>query len=48
MRQFESTFNPDATEFLERFEQRRTILLNQANIELFSGMVIKEELTTLD
>jgi hypothetical protein len=48
MRQLESSFNPDATESVERFEQRRELLLDQANVALFSGMVFNEEPTTFD
>jgi hypothetical protein len=48
MRQLESSFNPDATELVERFEQGRELQLNQANVELLSGSVINEETTTFN
>ena len=48
MRQLESSFNPGATELVERLLQGREILLDQANIEEFSGMVVNEEPTTFD
>jgi Reverse transcriptase (RNA-dependent DNA polymerase) len=44
----ESSFNPDATQVVEQFEQGREILFDQANVVLFSGRVINENPTTLN
>jgi hypothetical protein len=38
----ESSFNHEASTVLQNIEQGREILLEQANIELFSGIVIDE------
>ena len=35
MRHLESSFNPEAAEMVESFEQGKEILLDQANIALF-------------
>jgi hypothetical protein len=39
----ESSFNPDATQVVEKFKQGREILFYQATVALFSGRVINEE-----
>jgi hypothetical protein len=39
MHWYESQFFPDATELVQQFEHWREILLDQANIALFSSMV---------
>jgi hypothetical protein len=46
MRRLESSFNPDATQVVEQFEQGRELLLDQANVALFTGSVINEEPST--
>jgi hypothetical protein len=38
----ESSFNPEASTMLQNIEQGRKILLDQANVVLFSGIVIDE------
>jgi hypothetical protein len=43
MRLLESSFNPDASTMLQNIEQGREILLEQANVAFFSGIVIDEE-----
>jgi hypothetical protein len=48
MRHLESSFNPDATQVVEQFEQGREILFDHANVALFSGRVINEEPTTFN
>jgi hypothetical protein len=48
MRLLESSFNPEASTVLQNIEQGREILLEQANIGLFSGIVIDEEPSTFD
>ena len=48
MRQLASSFNPDATKLVEQFDQGREILLDQANVALFSRIVINEEPTTFN
>jgi hypothetical protein len=40
MRLLESSFNLEASTVLQNIEQGRKILLEQANFELFSGIVI--------
>jgi hypothetical protein len=42
MRLLESSFNPEASTMLQNFGQGREILLKQANVALFSGIVIDE------
>jgi predicted oxidoreductase (fatty acid repression mutant protein) len=37
LKHFESSYNPDATRIVNDTEQERDIILNQANIALFSG-----------
>jgi hypothetical protein len=44
----ESSFNPEASTMLQNIEQGREILLEQANVALFSGIVIDEESSTFD
>jgi hypothetical protein len=46
MLRLESSFNPDATQVVEQFEQGREILLDQANVVLFTGSAINEEPST--
>jgi hypothetical protein len=48
MRQLESSFNPEAFTMLQNIEQGREILLQQANIALFSRIVIDEEPSSFD
>ena len=48
MRQLGSSFNPEAAEMVERFEQGREILLDQANIALFGATVLHEEPKTFE
>jgi hypothetical protein len=48
MRLLESIFNPEASTMLQNIEQGREILLEQANVELFSGIVIDEEPLSFD
>jgi hypothetical protein len=48
MRRLESSFNPDAMQVVEQCEQGREILLDQANIALFTGSAINEEPSTFD
>jgi hypothetical protein len=48
MRQLESSFNPDATQSVEQFEQGREILFDQANVALYSRSAINEEPTTFN
>jgi hypothetical protein len=48
MRRLESSFNPDAAQVVEQFEQGREILFDQANVELFSGRIINEDPTTFN
>jgi hypothetical protein len=48
MRLLESSFNHESSTVLQNIEQGREILLEQANIELFSGIVIDEEPSTID
>jgi hypothetical protein len=48
MRLLESSFNPEASTMLQNIEHEREILLEQANIALYSGIVIDEEPSTLD
>jgi hypothetical protein len=43
MRLLESSFNPEASTMLQNIEQGKEILLEQANVALFSGIVIDEE-----
>jgi hypothetical protein len=42
MRLLESSFNPEASTMLQNIEQGREILLEQANVALFCGIVIEE------
>jgi hypothetical protein len=44
----ESSFNLEASTLLQNIEQGREILLEQANVALFSGIVIDEESSTFD
>jgi hypothetical protein len=44
----ESSFNPEASTMLQNIEQRREILLKQANVALFRGIVIDEEPSSFD
>jgi hypothetical protein len=48
MRLLESSFNPEVSTVLQNIEQGRGILLEQANVALFSGIVIDEEPSTFD
>jgi hypothetical protein len=48
MRLLESSFNPEASIMLQNIEQGREILLEQANVELFSGIVIDEKPSSFD
>jgi hypothetical protein len=48
MRLLESSFNPEASTVLQNIEQGREILLEQANVVLFSGIVIDEEASNFD
>jgi hypothetical protein len=48
MRLLESSFNPEASTMLQNIEQGRKILLEQANVALFSGIVIDEEPSSFD
>jgi Reverse transcriptase (RNA-dependent DNA polymerase) len=48
MRRLESSFNPDATQVVKQFEQGREILLDQANVALFTGSAINEEPSTFN
>jgi hypothetical protein len=43
MRLLERSFNPDAFTMLQNIKQGREIFLEQANVALFSGIVIDEE-----
>jgi hypothetical protein len=44
----ESSFNPEASTMLQNIEQGREILLEQANVALFSGIVIDEKPSAFD
>jgi hypothetical protein len=44
----ESSFNPDATQVVEQFEQGKEILFDQANAALFTGSAINEEPSTFN
>jgi hypothetical protein len=48
MHLLESTFNPEASTMLQKIEQGREILLEQANFALFSGIVIDGEPSSFD
>jgi hypothetical protein len=48
MRLLESSFNPEASKLLQNIGQGREILLEQANVALFSGIVIDEEPSSFD
>jgi hypothetical protein len=48
MRLLESSFNPDDSTMLHNTEQGKEILLEQANVALFSGIVIDEEPSSFD
>jgi hypothetical protein len=48
MRLLESSFNPEAFIVLQNIDQGREIVIEQANIALFSGIVIDEEPSTFD
>jgi DNA-binding phage protein len=48
MRLLESSFNPEASTVLQNIEQEREILLEQANIALFNGIVIDEKPSSFD
>jgi hypothetical protein len=48
MRLLESSFNPEASTMLQNNEQRREILLEQANVAFFSRIVIDEEPSSFD
>jgi hypothetical protein len=48
MRLLESSFNPEVSAMLQNIEQGREILLEQANIAFFSGIVIDEEPSSFD
>jgi hypothetical protein len=48
MRRLESSFNPDATDLVEQFEQGREILFDQANVALFSRIVINGDPAMFD
>jgi hypothetical protein len=47
MRILENSFNPEASTMLQNIEQGMEILLEQAHIVLFSGIVIDEVLSNL-
>jgi hypothetical protein len=47
MHLLESSFNLDASTIMYNIEQGREILLEQANVALFSGTMIDEELQAL-
>jgi hypothetical protein len=48
MRLLESSFNPEASTMPQNIEQGREILLEQANIALFRGILIDEEPSGFD
>jgi hypothetical protein len=48
MRLLESSFNPEASTMLQNIEQGRGFLLEQANVALFSGIIIDEEPSSFD
>jgi hypothetical protein len=48
MNLLESSFNPEASTMLQNIEQGREILLEQANVGLFIGIVIDEEPLSFD
>jgi hypothetical protein len=48
MRLLESSFNLEASTMLQNIEQGREIFLEQANVALFSGIVIDEEPSSFD
>jgi hypothetical protein len=48
MRLLESSFNPEASTMMQNIGQEREILLEQANVALFRGIVIDEEPSTFD
>jgi hypothetical protein len=48
MCRLECSFNPDAAQVVEQFEQGREILFDQANIALFTGSAINKEPTTFN
>jgi hypothetical protein len=48
MHLLESSFNSEASTVLQNIKQRREILLEQANVALFSGIAIDEESSTFD
>ena len=45
MKLLESSFNPEASKIIENIEQGREIILNQANVALFSGGIQVEPTT---
>jgi hypothetical protein len=48
IRLLESSLNPEASKMLQNIEKGKEILFEQANIALFSGIVIDEEASTFD
>jgi hypothetical protein len=48
MRLLGSSFNPEGSTMQQNIEQRREILIEQANIALLSGILIDEEPSTYD
>jgi hypothetical protein len=48
IRWLESSFNPEASIILQNIEQRREILLEQANVAMFREIVTDEEPSTFD
>jgi hypothetical protein len=48
MRLLENSFNPQASTMLQNIEQGREILLDQANVALFSRIMIDEETSSFD
>jgi hypothetical protein len=45
MKRLESSFNPEASKIIESIDQGREIILDQANIALFSGGIQVEQTT---